>query len=91
MRECEAAVINVSVDMATSPTDAAPAFKINENVLIEIGGAFLLYNKKVILVVDKRITLPSNLQGLYRCEYEGDSLDWDAGMKLQHALLNFKQ
>ena len=75
MRECQAGIINVSCDMASSTTEATPAFKINENVLIEIGAAFVLYNKKVILVVDKRITPPSNLQGLYLCYYEGDSLD----------------
>jgi len=91
MRECQAGIINVAFDQAAPTTDATTTSKINENVLIEIGAAFVLYNKKVILVVDKRITLPSNLQGLYLCYYEGDTLDWDAGMKLQHALLDFKQ
>jgi hypothetical protein len=28
------------------------------------------------------VSLPSNLQGPYRCEYEGDKLDYDATMKI---------
>ena len=65
-------------------------YRINENVLIEIGSAFVHYDKRVILLVDKRIILPSNLQGLYRCEYEGDELSFTVAMKLQKALTEFK-
>ena len=39
--------------------------KINDNVLIEIGAAMALYGKKVILLVEKGVVLPSNLQGFY--------------------------
>ncbi|PWW81961.1 hypothetical protein CR164_06260 [Prosthecochloris marina] len=87
MRKCNAAVIIVSVD--EEPTeDKMPS--INQNVLIEIGAAFVLYNKKVILLWDKRIPVPSNLQGLYRSEFEGDELSWKAGMKLMTALKDFQ-
>ena len=60
------------------------------NVLIEIGAAFLLYNKRIILLVDKRVQLPSNLQGLAVSYYEGDELSWETGMKLQKALTEFR-
>ena len=56
----------------------------------EIGAAFLAYNQRVILLVDKRLTLPSNLQGLYRCEYTGDELDSGAVTRLQKGLLQFR-
>ena len=36
----------------------------------------------MILLVDRGVTLPSNLQGLYRCDFEGDRLDDEATMKL---------
>ncbi|MCH8011403.1 MAG: nucleotide-binding protein [Candidatus Marinimicrobia bacterium] len=91
MHKCHAGIINVSADEVIKTEEGEEQYKINENVLIEIGAAFVLYKKKVILVVDKRITLPSNLQGLYLCYYEGDSLDWNSGMKLQEALLKFKK
>jgi len=66
-------------------------YRINENVLIEIGAAFVHYDKRVILLVDKKISLPSNLQGLYRFEYEGDELSFTVAMKLQKALTEFKK
>jgi predicted nucleotide-binding protein len=63
--------------------------KINENVLIEIGAALALYRRNVILLVQKGIHLPSNLQGLYLCYYEGEKLDGDATMKLLKACNEF--
>ena len=88
MKQCNCAIINLSVDGSTDDN-----FQINENVLIEIGAAFLQYNKKVILLVDKRIAnkLPSNLHGLYRSEYQGDELSFETAMKLQNALSEFRK
>ncbi len=89
MRRCQAGIIVVSVE--ESKKDHEGNYRLNENVLIEIGSAFVLYDKKVVLVWDKRLSIPSNLQGLYRCEYEGDELSWTAGMKLIKAIQGFKQ
>jgi len=69
MRGCTCAVINVSADEQEKKEDGT--YSINQNVLIEIGAAFLLYNKRIILLVDKRVQLPSNLQGLAVSYYEG--------------------
>jgi hypothetical protein len=83
MRRCRAGIIVVSVDNEEKT--------INQNVLIEIGAAFVLYERRVVLVWDKRLPVPSNLQGLYRCEFEGDELTWSAGMKLMKAIQQFKR
>jgi predicted nucleotide-binding protein len=64
--------------------------KINDNVLIEIGAAMALYGKKVVLLVEKGVVLPSNLQGLYRCEFEGDQLNYEATMKLLKTFSQFR-
>jgi len=61
MREYNCAIINVSADEGEKKEDGT--YGVNPNVLTEIGGAFLQYNQKVILLVDKRVQLPSNLQG----------------------------
>ena len=89
MRRCTAAVICVTADEETRHDDGS--YRINENVLIEIGAAFVLYEKRVVLVWDKRLPIPSNLQGLYRCEFEGNELSWGAGMKLMKAVNQFKK
>ena len=88
MRECTCAVINISADESEKKEDGS--YGVNPNVLIEIGAAFLRYDKRVILLVDKRIKLPSNLQGLYQTYYEGDELSWDTAMKLQGSLVKFR-
>lgn len=91
MHRCNAGIIIVSADEEIRDAKGKTSFRINENVLIEIGAAFVLYKKKVILLVDKRVQLPSNLQGLYLCQYEGDALDWETGMKLQETLTKFRE
>ena len=89
MRRCTAAAICVTADERLRRDDGT--YAISENVLIEIGSAFVLYDKKVILVWDRRLSVPSNLQGLYRSEFEGNELSWSAGMKLMKAVNNFKK
>lgn len=88
MRECNCAIVNVSADEQEKRSDGS--FGINPNVLVEIGAAFLAYNQRVILLVDKRTILPSNLQGLYRCDYQGEELDSNSVTKLQKGLLRFR-
>ncbi len=88
MRKCNAAVICVTVDEHEKREDGTHG--INQNVLIEIGAAFVLYDKKVVLIWDKTVAVPSNLQGLYRCEFGGNELSWTAGMKLMKAVSGFK-
>ncbi|MDA0263156.1 MAG: nucleotide-binding protein [Chloroflexi bacterium] len=88
MHKCHAAIMNISAD--TPINGDGNEYAINNNVLIEVGAAFVLYNKNVILLVDDRVELPSNLAGLYECRYHGDSLDFESTMKLQQALINFR-
>jgi hypothetical protein len=89
MRRCQAGIIIVSADESTKSD--ATKYSINENVLIEIGAAFVLYDRRVVLVWDKRLPVPSNVQGLYRCDFEGDEFNWSAGMKLMKAIREFKR
>jgi hypothetical protein len=82
MRACAAGVIHVVSEKEMTDDAGIKHVHINENVLIEIGAAMALYGKRVILLVEKGLGLPSNLQGLYRCDYDGDKLDYEATMKL---------
>ncbi len=87
MRRCQAGIMIVSTDDEA----AAAAGTINNNVLIEIGTAFVLYDQKVVLLWDKGLKVPSNLQGLYRCEFEGSELSFVTGTKLARAVKGFRQ
>lgn len=90
MRSCSAGVIHVGGEGKYFDKDGTEHTKINDNVLIEIGSAMALYGKKVILLVEKGVPLPSNLQGLYRCDIEGDRLDYDATMKILRTFSQFR-
>lgn len=90
MRSCAAGVIHVGAEGKYLDRDGGEHTKLNDNVLIEIGAAMALYGKKVILLVERGVTLPSNLQGLYRCEFEGDKLDYDSTMKLLKTFSQFR-
>jgi len=90
MRSCAAGVIHVGSEGELLDGQGNKHIHINQNVLIEIGAAMALYKKRVILLVEKGVQLPSNLQGLYRCEYSGDKLDYDATMKLLKTFNEFR-
>lgn len=87
--DCTAGIIIVSAEEGNK--DADGNYRVNENVLIEIGAAFVLYDRRVVLLWDKQLPVPSNLQGLYRCEFDGSELSWSAGMKLMKAIKEFKK
>jgi len=90
MRSCGAGVIHVGAEGKYLDVEGKEHTKLNDNVLIEIGAAMALFGKKVILLVEHGVTLPSNLQGLYRCDFEGDRLEYDSTMKLLKTFSQFR-
>ena len=90
MRSCNAGIIHVCPETSTD-LDNHVISKLNENVLIEIGAAMALYGKKIIILCQQGTQLPSNLQGLYRCEYNGDQLDYASTMKLLKTLQELRK
>jgi predicted nucleotide-binding protein len=90
MRSCGAGIVHVGSESLLLDKDGHEVKVLNENVLIEIGGAMALYKRNFILLVEKGVTLPSNLQGLYEVRYEGDKLDYESTMKLLKAFNDFK-
>ena len=87
MRRCQAGIMIVSADEQASDGDSP----INTNVLIEVGAAFVLYDKRVVLLWDKKLRVPSNLQGLYRLEFEGTELSFAAGTRLAKAIKSLRE
>lgn len=90
MRSCDAGIIHVNQEEHTL-ADGTVYTQINENVLIEIGAAMALYADRVILLCEKGTKLPSNLQGLYRCEYTGNQLDYASTIKLLKAMQEIRE
>jgi hypothetical protein len=88
MNRCTAAIAVVTADEADKHGDE---YRINMNVNMEIGAAFVLYGYEgTILVWDKRVKVPSNIQGLYRMEFEGEELSFASGTKLAMTVKGLK-
>ena len=91
MRSCAAAIIHVGTEQRLIDDKGEEHRILNANVLIEIGAAMALYGRNFILLVEKGVQLPTNLQGLYEVRYEGTRLDYDATMKLLKAFNDFRK
>jgi hypothetical protein len=90
MRGCFAGIVHVGSEQKLLGTDGTEHQVLNQNVLVEIGAAMALYGRRFVLLVEKGVTLPSNLQGLYEVRYEGSGLDHESTMALLEAFSNFK-
>jgi predicted nucleotide-binding protein len=91
MRACGAAIIHVEDEMRLMDKDAVEHVVLNPNVLIEIGAAMALYNRRFILLVKDGVKLPSNLQGLFEVRYSGATLDGNATIRLLQAINEMKK
>jgi len=90
MRSCSFAVIHVEEEKVLLDSVGEKHVSLNQNVLIEIGAALALHKNRFVLLVKEGLQLPSNLQGLYQCRYAGDTLDFDATMRLLKAFNDFR-
>lgn len=90
MRECDAAIIVVTREDCCGGAGEATSLTFQQNILIEIGAAFVLYERRVVLLIDERLPLPPNLSGLTCFTFDEGDLTWDAGVKLTQAVKDFK-
>jgi len=88
LKECNCAIINISADDEGKKENGE--YGINENVLIEIGASYGYFRENIILLVDNRIKLPSMLEGVHVCKYNGDELSFDNSLELQQTINLFK-
>jgi predicted nucleotide-binding protein len=68
MRGCYAAIVHVGTEKVLRDEDGNEVKMLNPNVLIEIGAAMALYGRRFVLLVEKGITLPSNLRACTRSD-----------------------
>ncbi len=88
LRRCAAAIIIVTA--ADCHENAPGEIVTEESVLMEIAAALVHYDRRVILLWDESVPVPSRLGQLCRCSFAGDQLTWDNGLQLLKALRNFQ-
>ncbi|MDQ3755301.1 MAG: hypothetical protein M3371_11295 [Acidobacteriota bacterium] len=85
MRRCEAGVfIITAADCLPEAENNRSAF--DGHLLMEISAAFMLYDRRVILLCETSVEVPPPFRDLRRIELRGEELTWEAGVKLLKAL-----
>ena len=87
MRRCDAALVLLSKDDCRPDESGTPA--VTERALVEIGAACVLYDRRVLLLLDGTFELPPGLAALPRVTLGERGLTWDAGIELLKAVRGF--
>lgn len=90
LRSCGAAIIHIEGEQKVLDQQATEHVILNPNVMIEIGASLALYGRRLILLVNDGVTVPSNLTGLLEVRYSGDTLDGEATIRLLEAINDIK-
>ncbi|HEV2763188.1 MAG TPA: TIR domain-containing protein [Pyrinomonadaceae bacterium] len=88
MRECEAAVI-VATREDFDANDAGERVP-GRSLLMQLGAAFVLYDRRVALLWAGDVDVPANLSELPHFTFEGDELTWETGVGLLKAVKDFQ-
>lgn len=87
MSQCNAAIIILS-DADYKKNDKEHELK--ECVIIEIGVARVLYNRRLVLLRESRLPAPNYLKDYAQYEYVDDQLTWDTGVQILRTLKDFE-
>jgi hypothetical protein len=87
MRRCDAALVLLSQDDCRPDESGAPA--VSQRALVEIGAASVLYDRRVLLLLDGPVELPAGLAALPHVALGGGGLTWDVGIELLKAVRGF--
>jgi hypothetical protein len=87
MRACNTGIVVLSPD-DFSNAPAVAGSTLDEQVLSDIGAAFVCFDGRLLLLHEESLPLPAALQS-FQCTFRGDELTWAGGIKLMQALQNF--
>jgi hypothetical protein len=87
MRRCDAALVLLSREDCRPDESGATA--VAERALVEIGAACVLYERRVLLLLDGPFELPAVLDALPHITLGEGGLTWDAGIELLKAVRGF--
>ncbi|HEX8129106.1 MAG TPA: hypothetical protein VF527_08400 [Pyrinomonadaceae bacterium] len=88
MRQCDAALIVVTP--SDCDEDGAGGYTLKQNILIEINSAFVLYDRRIVLLWNCQMPVPASLSSLRHFTLEGDNLTWEAGVRLMQVCKEFQ-
>jgi hypothetical protein len=87
MRRCDAALVLLSTEDCRPDESGAPA--VSQRALVEIGAASVLYERRVLLLLDAPAELPAGLSSLPHVTLGEGSLTLEVGIELLKAVRGF--
>ena len=87
MRRCDAALVLLSKEDCRADGSGAPA--VSQRALVEIGAASVLYERRVLLLLDAPAELPAGLSSLPHVTLGEGGLTWEVGIELLKAVRGF--
>jgi hypothetical protein len=87
MRRCDAALVLLSGEDCRPDETGAPA--VSQRALVEIGAASVLYERRVLLLLDAPAGLPAGLSSLPHVALGEGGLTWEVGIELLKAVRGF--
>ncbi|MBV8857240.1 MAG: hypothetical protein JOZ02_09945 [Acidobacteria bacterium] len=87
MRRCDAALVLLSEEDCRPDGTGAPA--VSQRALVEIGAASVLYERRVLLLLDAPAELPAGLASLPHVALGEGGLTWEVGIELLKAVRGF--
>jgi hypothetical protein len=86
MKRHDAGIIVISSDRLAIRPNEAP---LSDELLGEIGAAFVNYGSRLLLVWDRAIPFPPGLCHLRRCSFKNGTLTWKSGIELIKTVKGF--
>lgn len=87
MRACNTGIVVLGPD-DFSNDPAVAGNTLDEQVLSDIGAAFVCFDGRLLLLHEASLPLPAALQS-FQCTFQGNELTWAGGIKLLQTLQNF--
>ena len=87
MRRCDAALVLLSAEDCRPDAAGAPA--VSQRALVEIGAASVLYERRVLLLLEGPAALPPGLSTLSHVTLGEGGLTWEVGIELLKAVRGF--
>ena len=89
MRECGAAILIFTADEQFTDMDDKEVWRPSENVVHELGASSVLYDNRIIIFKEDKVSLASNYSGIGYIPFEHDKLS-EKGIDLFRELVSFK-
>ena len=89
MEACNCAILIFTADEELKDKEGKTIWRPSENVVYELGASGFLYDKRIVILKEEKVTFPSNFRDIGYISFETDKLD-AKGTDLLKELIGFK-